>query len=148
MSYDKNPSGVVYWVEMLSPFSRGIVAIFFVFTIWCVVTGFDLGNLMNKYADASMEQRRQVFQVQQRQLLAAEEGNQKLDSLLVTVQGMSIRIDEQNERLAKQEIVTIKIQKQVQEIRSATSLIAHWACEHEKKNEPEFCAALSKDESS
>lgn len=128
-----------YWIAMIPPSGRVVIAAMFMFTIWSVFTGFDLGNIMNKYADASLEQNAMQFQaqieLQKMQFEATENSNDKLDALIASVQSVTQRMDDQAERIEQ-------LAGRVAGIETIVGSLARWTCEHERTEAPDYCDSL------
>lgn len=138
---DGNKSGLHAFISLLPPWARSFVAIGFIFTIWSVFTGFNLGDIMNKFADSALKQNEMQFQAQMEidklRLTAANESNDKLDSLVLLVEGVTVRMDKQAERITA-------LSKRMAKVESTLTSVVTWTCTHEKSDDvPGYCLALN-----
>lgn len=135
--------GLLDFLSGLNPASKGVLCFMFAFTIWSVFTGFDLGTTMNKYADASIEQNAMQFQaqleMQKMQFQATESSNDKLDTLILSV-------DSVNERMAQQAGRIAELANRMNAVETTVGRVAKWTCKHEGKDAPSYCAAMVKGE--
>jgi len=136
MHVDADPrprkSAMVYFFEKLPPWASATCAIFFLFTIWSVFTGFSLGDIMNKYADSNLKQNEMQFQaqleMQKMQFSATEQGNTTLHEIKAAVDTMVGAMDTLNSR--------------VSQLEATTGLIATWTCLHGHSKPPQYCEAM------
>jgi len=132
MQEKDNSGSVAYWLAMTPSWARAIVAVGFMFTIWSVMTGFDLGNIMNKYADAHLQRMTMSMdrnaEANERAIDILLDNGEKLNSMIEVMGGFSGTLDDHGQR--------------INELETTTTLISKWACVHEVKNPPDFCEAL------
>ena len=126
-------------MEQIPRWARAVVAVVFIATFWSVFTGFSLGEILNKYADANLKQNEMQFQaqihMQQMQHEATERSNAKLDDLLASVNTVATQLNEQAEQMSV-------LAQRLLRIEATTTLVVRWSCAHAKQDRPQYCAAL------
>ena len=141
-------SGIALWMQQLPSWAKAMVAAMFMFTIWSVFTGFNLGEILNKVADAELEQRKMQFEaqlkLQEMQFQATEQSNDKLEVLINSVGELTGRLDNQSSQI----LAIIRRVTALEEGQAKTSNLQQamlvWVCDHEKKSgqKPEYCEGV------
>lgn len=139
-SGDKENIGILYWMSTLHPVVQAIMGVMFLFTAWSFVTNFDLGGILNKYADASLEQGRMQFeaqlQLQTMQFEATKTSNQKLDTLIQSMELANLKMTEQAKQITA-------LSSRMMNMELTVGRLAEWSCKHSGGESPAFCSALS-----
>jgi hypothetical protein len=140
-----NAHAATIWMQQLPPWAKAMVAFMFMFTIWSVFTGFDLGNLMNKIADAELEQRKMQFEAQLRmqemQFEVTQESNVKLDQMIEALDEVVTRLDAQGEKIFTIIERLARVEEQQVISMNTQGLLIEWVCAHEKDEDsyPTYC---------
>ena len=137
---DRGDHGMLWQMMAQIPsWARALVAVGFIFTIWSVFTGFSLGEIMNKYADADLKQSQMQFeaqlQMQRMQHDATKESNEKLDSLIKTISDVAKKLQTQGDRIEE-------VSARLFSVEATVGLVVKWTCRHETKHSPSYCEAL------